>query len=78
MVTKERRRTGFAKDALKPPPLISDKIIGVADGAIFHIISDGQGVMSSYAFQLVDEKDRWAIVNYVRSLQKLAKGGGSK
>jgi mono/diheme cytochrome c family protein len=61
------------KMALKPPPLISDKIKNVPDGAIFHIISDGQGVMSSYAYQLVNEKDRWAIVNYVRSLQKLAK-----
>ncbi len=61
------------KMALKPPPLVSDKIIGVKDAAIFHIISDGQGVMSSYAYQLVDENDRWAIVNYVRSIQRLAK-----
>ncbi|CAN5697689.1 hypothetical protein BH10BDE1_BH10BDE1_01860 [soil metagenome] len=61
------------KMALKPPPLISAKIKAVTDGAIFHIITDGQGVMSSYAYQLVDENDRWAIVNYVRSLQKLAK-----
>lgn len=60
-----------AKMALKPPPLVSDKIVNVSDGAIFHIITDGQGVMSSYAYQLVDERDRWAIVNYVRSLQKL-------
>lgn len=65
------------KMALKPPPLISEKIITANDGAIFHIISDGQGVMSSYAYQLVDENDRWAIVNYVRSLQKLAKGGSA-
>jgi mono/diheme cytochrome c family protein len=63
------------KMALKPPPLISDKITALVDGGIFHIISDGQGVMSSYAQQLVNENDRWAIVNYVRSLQKLSKGG---
>lgn len=62
------------KMLLQPPAVISDKIIGVNDGAIFHIISDGQGVMSSYAYQLVDERDRWAIVNYIRSLQKLSKG----
>jgi mono/diheme cytochrome c family protein len=66
-----------AKMSLKPPPLISDKIIAMPDGGIFHIITDGQGVMSSYAYQLVDERDRWAIVNYVRSLQKLAKGDAS-
>jgi mono/diheme cytochrome c family protein len=64
------------KMALKPPPLVSDKITKLVDGGIFHIITDGQGVMSSYAYQLVDENDRWAIVNYVRSLQKLAQGGG--
>jgi mono/diheme cytochrome c family protein len=61
------------KMALKPPPLTSDKVKGLNDGAIYHIITDGQGVMSSYAYQLVDENDRWAIVNYVRSLQKLSK-----
>lgn len=68
------------KMALKPPPVTSDKIIAMADGGIFHIITDGQGVMSSYAQQLVNENDRWAIVNYVRSLQKLAKstGGSAK
>ncbi len=64
-----------AKMALPPPPVISDKIIGFNDAAIYHIITDGQGVMASYAYQIVDERDRWAIVNYIRSLQKLAKGG---
>ena len=61
------------KMALKPPPLISDKIVGFPDAHIFHIISDGQGVMSSYAFQLVNPNDRWAIVQYVRNLQRLSK-----
>lgn len=67
------------KMALKPPPLISQKVMDFPDARIFHIITDGQGVMASYAYQLVDEKDRWAIVNYVRTLQKMAKGaaGGS-
>jgi mono/diheme cytochrome c family protein len=63
------------KMVLAPPPVISDKIIGFNDAAIYHIITDGQGVMASYSYQIVDERDRWAIVNYVRSLQKLAKGG---
>lgn len=58
------------KMALKPPSLVSDKVKKFADGRIFHIITDGQGVMSSYAYQLVDENDRWKIVNYIRSLQK--------
>lgn len=60
------------KMAIKPPSLIVAKAIAYNDGRLFHIITDGQGVMSSYAYQLVDPRDRWAIVNYVRSLQKLA------
>ncbi len=62
------------KMALKPPSLVSDKIVNMTDGGVYHIITDGQGVMSSYAYQLVDENDRWAIVNYVRSLQKMKTG----
>ncbi len=61
------------KMALKPPTLLSDKVINFKDARIFHIITDGQGVMASYAYQIVDENDRWAIVNYIRSLQKLGK-----
>jgi hypothetical protein len=60
------------KMALKPPPLISDKVKNFADGRIFHIITEGQGVMGSYASQILKENDRWAVVNYVRTLQKKA------
>ena len=67
------------KMSVKPPSLLTDKIaLTYTDGHIFHVITDGQGVMSSYAYQLVNPNDRWAIVNYVRSLQKLGRGGSSK
>jgi mono/diheme cytochrome c family protein len=52
------------------PALTSDKVRAFKDGRIFHIITDGQGVMSSYATQIKREKDRWAVVNYVRSLKR--------
>lgn len=55
---------------LKPPSLLSDKVKLFKDGRIFHIITDGQGVMGNYATQIFSEDDRWAIVNYIRSLQK--------
>ncbi|MCB0410933.1 MAG: cytochrome c [Bdellovibrionales bacterium] len=58
------------KMALRPPSLVSEKVVNFRDGRIFHIISDGQGVMGSYASQIFDEKTRWAVVNYVRTLQK--------
>lgn len=63
------------KMSIQVPSLVSDKARGYNDGRIFHIITDGQGVMSSYAYQITNENDRWAIVNYIRSLQKLAGQG---
>ncbi len=57
-----------------PPSLVSP---GAAtrnwkDGSIFHMITMGRGVMKPYAAQ-VNVADRWAIVNYVRLLQKTQK-----
>lgn len=61
------------KMPVKPPPLLSDKVKNFKDGRIFHIMTMGQGVMGSYLSQFapdVDGKKRWAVVNYVRSLQR--------
>ena len=55
---------------VKPPSLLTDKIRNYPDGRIFDIITVGQGIMGTYIHQLPKEKDRWAVVNYVRSLQK--------
>jgi mono/diheme cytochrome c family protein len=52
------------------PALTSDKVKAFKDGRIFHIITEGQGVMGAYASQIKDAKDRWALVHYIRSLQK--------
>ncbi len=53
----------------RPPTLQSDKIKNYPDGNIFYIISRGQNLMPSYAAQ-IQKPDRWAIVHYVRALQK--------
>lgn len=58
---------------LKPPSLVSDKVKNFKDGRIFHIITDGQGVMGNYANQIVSPRTRWAVVNYIRTLQKKIK-----
>lgn len=55
---------------IKPPSLLTDKIREYPDGRIFHIITYGQGLMGTYIHQLPKEEDRWAVVNYVRKLQK--------
>jgi mono/diheme cytochrome c family protein len=52
-----------------PPTLHSKRAIGFRDGMIYHIITNGQNAMPSYASQVTRE-ERWAIVNYIRVLQR--------
>jgi mono/diheme cytochrome c family protein len=52
-----------------PPTLHSDKIRKYPDGMIYHIITNGQNAMPSYALQ-VTRDERWAIINYIRVLQR--------
>jgi mono/diheme cytochrome c family protein len=51
------------------PTLHSDKIINYPDGRIYHIITNGQNAMPSYARQIT-RNERWAIVDYIRVLQR--------
>ncbi len=52
-----------------PPTLHSKRAIDFSDGMIYHIITNGQNAMPSYASQITRE-ERWAIVNYIRVLQR--------
>lgn len=52
-----------------PPTLHSDKVRNWPDGNIYHVITEGQNIMPSYAGQIARE-ERWAIVHYVRALQR--------
>jgi mono/diheme cytochrome c family protein len=56
----------------RPPSLTSDKIREYPDGNIYFIITRGQNLMSSYASQILPE-DRWAVVHYLRALQRAKK-----
>ena len=58
------------KMTVKPPSLLTDKAIQYSDGRLYHIIHEGQGLMGSYRKQVRGEKERWALINYVRMLQK--------
>lgn len=60
------------KMPVRPPSLVQDKVKAYRDGRFFHIITHGKGVMGSYANQIKKEEDRWAVVNYIRNLQKMA------
>jgi mono/diheme cytochrome c family protein len=55
---------GFAA----PPSLVRTEAKAYTDGKIFHVISAGQNIMSSYADKLT-ETDRWCVVHYIRVLQ---------
>jgi len=56
----------------QPPSLLTDRVRNWPDGRIFHVTSRGQQTMPSYAFQL-DPAQRWAVVNYVRVLERAAR-----
>ena len=60
------------KMTVKPPSLLTEKAINYSDGKMYHIIHEGQGLMGSYRKQVRGEKQRWALVNYIRMLQKQA------
>jgi hypothetical protein len=52
-----------------PPSLHTDKVRNWPDGNIYNVITNGQNNMPSYA-KSISREDRWAIVNYVRVLQR--------
>jgi hypothetical protein len=58
-----------AKYPLKIPALNTDKIKGWTDGEIYHVITQGQGVMGGYKSH-IPQAYRWQVVNYIRYLQK--------
>ncbi|MBK7106438.1 MAG: DUF3341 domain-containing protein [Ignavibacteriae bacterium] len=52
-----------------PPSLHSEKVRNWSDGRIYHVLVEGQNVMPSYTSQLSRE-ERWAVINYIRVLQR--------
>lgn len=52
-----------------PPSLHTKQAREFKDGRIFHNITRGQNKMPAYADE-IDPVDRWAIVHYVRALQR--------
>ncbi len=63
---------GFPLASPDSPPVKN----GYKDGHIYHIISHGRGMMSSYASQIRPD-DRWKAVLWVRELQLRALGGAA-
>ena len=55
----------------RPPSYYSDALRGAPSQHFYDVITNGYGVMFSYADR-VEPADRWAIVAYIRSLQASA------
>lgn len=54
----------------KPPSLTSRKLRNEwSDGDIYHVISNGQNMMPAYDKQ-IKPVERWAVVNFIRALQR--------
>jgi mono/diheme cytochrome c family protein len=57
----------------KPPTFHQDRLRQAAPGYLFDVITRGFGAMPDYAAQ-IPVQDRWAIVAYVRALQRSQQG----
>jgi mono/diheme cytochrome c family protein len=53
----------------RPPTFHQDRLRQVAPGYVFDVITNGFGAMPDYAQQIPVE-DRWAIVAYLKALQR--------
>jgi len=64
------RGDGAGGTYLKPRPkdLLDPAVSKLSDGALFWKISKGRGVMLGFAAILKDDKQRWELVDYIRSL----------
>lgn len=58
---------------LTTPTYHDDRLRAMAEGEIFNTITHGKNTMMPYADKLVPD-DRWAVVAYVRALQRAAHG----
>jgi len=55
------------------PTYHDDRLRTMPDGEIYNTITNGKNTMFSYADKLIPE-DRWAVVAYVRALQRAQQG----
>ena len=57
--------------------ILQDVTYKRSDGELYHIISNGVRSMPGYK-KRISVKDRWAIVSYVRALQKMSRSSYSE
>ncbi len=52
-----------------PPSFSTKRVLALNDGAIYHVITRGTGVMPPHAIQVLPN-DRWYLVHYVKKLRE--------
>jgi mono/diheme cytochrome c family protein len=55
-------------DLRKPPAIAGQAAAPLPAGRVFEVITEGYGLMRSYAEDLPTPEDRWAVVAYLRAL----------
>jgi len=60
-----------------PTPMHVETVVNQPDGKLFNTITHGIRKMKGYGDQIPAE-DRWAIVSYIRALQKTRNGKASE
>ena len=68
---------------LVQPPLLTPVARGWSDGYLYSIVRYGRAGMPQYGDKIIRRDERWAVVDYVRSLQAAsplpaAPAGGTK
>jgi hypothetical protein len=69
----------FERGKVPTPSFHQDRLRQVPDGYIFGVITNGFGLMPSYAYP-IPVADRWAIITHIRTLQERRQarpGGGA-
>jgi mono/diheme cytochrome c family protein len=64
----------FQRGNVPTASFFQEKLLNYPDGQIFDVITNGTGLMSGYRWPITPA-DRWAIVAYVRELQRKRPAG---
>ena len=66
----------FQRGSVPTASFHQEKVLAYADGQIFDVITNGSGLMAGYRWP-IPPADRWAIVAYVRDLQRRRQASGT-
>ncbi len=66
----------FQRGNIPTASLYQDKLLTYPDGQLFDVITNGFGLMAGYRWP-IPPADRWAIVAYVRELQRKRPAGAT-